>query len=563
MPKLIGKTVATEKKPTTIDEFYFWTKPEIILHPFDVIEVNHLNQSSTFGVVEEISHFTDAASAMSNFISSDFGDVQLNENTMRISMNYVKAKVVWNDKGIDTPVFSDQQVYLATREEVELALGLKDIKNPITCGYLEMYEDAGDKEKITLPVNINSDFLIGPEGAHLNISGISGLAAKTSYAMFLLKSIQDHFMNRQVAEYDREDDGVAIVAFNVKGKDLLAIDEPNSFDGKVKVKEATKKLYEQLGLSASPFHNVTYLYPASSVRVNNSYVDKELYEKQVRQQKAFNYKFDYEKDKGNIDLLFANVDDSNQTMESIVNFILTNQGGFGAVTEWNRFLDKVSEMCNGGSSNKEIMVQSWRKFARIAKKAISGNCLFDNVNEEEHDVRIADKIKDIKANDVYVIDIAKLNSDMQSFVFGDTIQEIMNFQLDEKEPSADGRKPPSRIIIFIDELNKYASTDTPKSSPILRKILDIAERGRSLGVVLFGAEQFMSAIHNRVTGNCANYAYGRTNAIEISKSNYKYVPSVYKNMMTRLKQGDYIIQSSCLNSLLHIKFPLPVYKQFK
>ena len=72
MSKLIGKTVATEKNPTTIDEFYFWTQPEIILHPFDVIKVNHLNNSSTFGVVEEISHFTDAASAMSNFISSDF-----------------------------------------------------------------------------------------------------------------------------------------------------------------------------------------------------------------------------------------------------------------------------------------------------------------------------------------------------------------------------------------------------------------------------------------------------------------------------------------------------------
>lgn len=152
---------------------------------------------------------------------------------------------------------------------------------------------------------------------------------------------------------------------------------------------------------------------------------------------------------------------------------------------------------------------------------------------------------------------------MQSFVFGDTVQEIMNYQLAEKEPFADGSKPPSRIIIFIDELNKYASTDTPKSSPILHQILDIAERGRSLGVILFGAEQFMSAIHNRVTGNCANYAYGKTNAIEISKNNYKFVPNVYKNMMTRLRQGDYIIQSSCLNSLLHIKFPLPLYKQFK
>lgn len=38
---------------------------------------------------------------------------------------------------------------------------------------------------------MDSRFLIGPEGAHLNISGISGLAAKTSYAMFLLKAIQD------------------------------------------------------------------------------------------------------------------------------------------------------------------------------------------------------------------------------------------------------------------------------------------------------------------------------------------------------------------------------------
>ena len=51
---------------------------------------------------------------------------------------------------------------------------------------------------------------------------------------------------------------------------------------------------------------------------------------------------------------------------------------------------------------------------------------------------------------------------------------------------------------LIDELNKYASTDTPKSSPILHQILDIAERGCSLGIILFSAEQFRSAIHNRV-----------------------------------------------------------------
>lgn len=59
-----------------------------------------------------------------------------------------------------------------------------------------MYEGTKGCEKVTLPVNLNSKFIIGPEGAHLNISGISGLASKTSYAMFLMKAIQDSYLSK-------------------------------------------------------------------------------------------------------------------------------------------------------------------------------------------------------------------------------------------------------------------------------------------------------------------------------------------------------------------------------
>ena len=565
MPESIGKVIATEKVPTTIDTFYFWTQPEMILHPFDVVKVGHLNNSTTFGVVEEISHITDSASFLSSFISNDFGDAEIEDTTFRIGMNCVKAKVVGNTKHIDSPVLSNTKVYLASREEVEKALGLDNIKNPVCCGFLEMYEDAG--EKITLPVNINSDFLIGPEGAHLNISGISGLAAKTSYAMFLLKSIQDKYIKQAEEQAENEyDDGVAFVVFNVKGKDLLAIDEMNDFENKDDKRKAVLKEYEDLGLTTKPFQNVTYLYPASNNNTKNSYVDKDLFSKQKSKNKAFEYKFDFEKDKQNLDLMFANIDDPNQTMDAIINYIVSGQGKFGNITEWNRFIEVVEEMGKAGSvsKDKEIPVMSWRKFARMIKKSISRNCLFGAVHEDDNEVRIADKIQKIKANDVYVIDMAKLDSNMQAFVFGNTVREIMDYQLGEKpDVFEDGRKPPSRIIIFIDELNKYASTETPKNSPIIRQILDIAERGRSLGVVLFGAEQFMSAIHTRVTGNCAAFAYGRTNAIEVSKTNYKYIPKVYQSMMTRLKPGEYIVQSFSFNSLLHIKFPLPIYRQFK
>jgi len=156
-----------------------------------------------------------------------------------------------------------------------------------------------------------------------------------------------------------------------------------------------------------------------------------------------------------------------------------------------------------------------------------------------------------------------LDEDIQAFVFGDVIRSIYDLKLGQEGSDRDENDIPSKIVIFVDELNKYASTDVPKDSPVLRQIRDITERGRSLGIILFSAEQFKSAIHDRVKGNCATHAYGRTNAIEISKNDYKFIPPVYKNMMTRLKQGEYIIQNPVLRSLLNIKFPNPAYRQFK
>jgi DNA helicase HerA-like ATPase len=150
---------------------------------------------------------------------------------------------------------------------------------------------------------------------------------------------------------------------------------------------------------------------------------------------------------------------------------------------------------------------------------------------------------------------------MQGFVFGDVIRNVINLKLGQ--PQREEESIPKKIIIFVDELNKYASSDVPKNSPILQQLIDIAERGRSLGIVLFSAEQFRSVINDRVTGNCSTHAYGRTNAIEISKKDYKFIPKTYINMMTRLKQGEYIIQNPIFRSVLKINFPNPVYKQYK
>lgn len=565
---IIGRVVATEKHPTTIDDFTFWTDPELILNPFDIVKVQHVNNSFSYGVIEDIAHITDAASFLTNFISSDFGDVTAEENTLRVGMNYVTAKVVCNTENIYIPLQSNAKVMLTTAEEINYALGLNDIRNPLVCGYLEMYEGTKGCEKVTLPVNLNSKFIIGPEGAHLNISGISGLASKTSYAMFLLKAIQDSYMQKNPKSED--EDSVAFVLFNVKGKDLLAIDQLNDFSDERNPEQARKDTfakYEKLGLPAEPFKNVHYYYPYSIPKTRhwNTYMTPEEVEDNIKKKKAKKYKYIYKYDKDNLDLMFANIDDSTQTMESIISYIMSGQGKFNQVSDWQGFLDAVKEKCSSETSgkDKEIPVASWRKFYRIINKSITDNKIFArDIREEEGETRIGDALKYIKKNEVHVIDIAKLSEDKQAYVFGDAIRTIYDLQLGQYA-GEEGVDPPSRVVIFIDELNKYASKETPKNSPILRQVLDVAERGRSLGVVLFAAEQFRSAIHDRVTGNCSTHAYGRTNSIEVTKSDYKSIPSVYKTMMTRLKQGEYIIQNPIFRSLLNIKFPKPIYKQFK
>jgi len=559
MGKVIGKVLATEKNPSTMEEFYFWTKPKMILNPFDVVKVAHIKSSTTYGVVEEISHITDTANFLSDYISNDFGDVSVAPITHRIGMNYVKARIVGNSQGIYIPVLNGKEVCLADKDEISEALGLATIKHPVPCGYIEMYQGADETDRVKLKVNVDSRYLIGPEGAHLNISGISGLAAKTSYAMFLMKGIQDKCLN---AAEDEEDEDVAFVIFNVKGCDLLAIDEPNEFTSEAE-KEETLKAYQDLGMTTTPFKNVHYYYPYSTRNSWNTYLDPEAAEHNIKRGNAHMYKYEYKMDKENLDLMFASLDDPTQTMDSILSYIISNRGNFGGLEDWQEFLDEVHKCGEAGNcGDKEITVQSWRKFERIVKKSIYRNGMFGNIKDGRRETRISEALRTIRKNEVHVIDIAKLNDDMQCYVFGDAVRAIYDLQLGQYNAD-DDYTPPSKIVVFIDELNKYAASDAPKTSPILRQVLDIAERGRSLGVVLFAAEQFKSAIHARVTGNCSSFAYGRTNAIEIAKNDYKFIPSVYKSMMARLEQGEYIIQNPVFRSLINVKFPKPIYKQFK
>ena len=211
--KLIGKVSATEKNPSSCDEFQFWLADDTILSPFDIVLVkNQTDDSITYGVVQDIFHITDGTGHISNYVSSDFGNLEIKPLTKRLSLSYAKVTVVHNTKENYMPVFEGSPVYTADKDDIQVALGLDSIdeKTAIPAGLMKI----GNNDSV--PIKYNGDFLIGPEGAHMNISGISGLATKTSYVMFLLKAIQEKCGK-----------DVAIIVMNVKGDDLLHVHQPN------------------------------------------------------------------------------------------------------------------------------------------------------------------------------------------------------------------------------------------------------------------------------------------------------------------------------------------------
>ena len=103
--------------------------------------------------------------------------------------------------------------------------------------------------------------------------------------------------------------------------------------------------------------------------------------------------------------------------------------------------------------------------------------------------------------------LTPLHDFAQRFVVGTLLAQT--FQAKEG-----GTRDPIELVV-LDELNKYAPREG--WSPIKEVLLDIAERGRSLGVILIGAQQQASLVASEVTQNAAVRISGRLDPAEAER----------------------------------------------
>jgi len=548
----IGRASATEREPNTADRFSFWIRPSARLNPFDIVAAEHLEGSHTYGLVTNIRHVTDAAGHLSNFISNDFGELVEEPNTPRQGANVADVSVLSNDKEIYMPVQSEARVRFAGEAGIHNALGIDSMAEKeqregrtvrIPAGLIQM---SNGSEAVAY---LDVDYVLGPEAGHVNISGISGLATKTSYITFLIQSI----LQTVSAE------NIAVILLNVKYDDLLHIHEERTLT------EDEKSLWEKMGLRSGPWQDdrVHYLLPwgkqTQTTGRPNSFGES------IPPHRT--YAYDLKTTAPKLDLLLSHVPDPWDTLGALIGEVSqglqSNEPTWREIKTWQDLLSKPPLSENGTpKSFKNIAVSSVGRFLRLLRRAVQTRQSGVFVPQlSTRMTTIEAGIGEIKGGHTYVVDIARLTDVEQTLVFGDVLRTVYALYSGETGLATEDDLP-EKVIIFVDELNKYApSRGEAANSPIVEQVLDIAERGRSFGIILFSAQQFLSAVHPRVTGNAATKVLGRTDSAEVNEGNYRFLDKDIKMHLTRLDKGELILSHPIYRQPVKIRFPRPPFQQ--
>ena len=541
-PLPVGRVVATEMKPATPHQFHFWTARETTIGIGAIVRVEDPvdPERVVFGVVTDAFAYSDLATPLHDVVSADGDPARAAvAPTVRQEIRLWTAAVLRQfpeDPLQPVPlgqvlVASDADVAQALRMDAYLG-GAQPTGIPVG-----LYTSGG----LEAPVYLDSDFLLGPEAAHLNISGISGLATKTSAVEFLLSSIFQHFP----AHRGR----VAAVCFNVKGPDLCFLDRAGE------LQDEDRRRYERLGVAPEPFRRVRYYAPfkPDGVNLNTLRTHPDLVGDVEPLVWGLREALDFAE-------VLLNKDDIDAKADALIDFLKDRVVGqdfddnyagqhrvetFADLDAFFRAVLRGVEDSDRGDTWRTHHVATIRK-VRNRLSNISTRCK----GLVTDDGAVGDlPWGAFEDKSVYVIDVANVDPLGQDLVFARVVSKLRE-RLEHRNLGVDV------VVVFVDELNKYASGDGPETH-VKRMLLDISERGRYLGLALFGAEQFRSQVHRRVVGNAGTQVFGRMDADELATPGYQVLSPATKIKLATLPVGELMVRHPHFTQPIFVRFPRP------
>jgi DNA helicase HerA-like ATPase len=547
----VGRVVATERRPNTPHEFHFLARVDAPVGIGAIVRVDaaDLNAEtamrSVYGAVVEGFRYADSAAVgqplpgYADLVTEPVGDGAARADAQHPEVRLYTAQVLRHVPEEPLQPVPLGNVFLAAADEVAIALRM------------ESYTRGEDNSAIPIgayraanfiaPVSLDADFLLGPEAAHLNISGVSGLATKTSAIEFILQSAFTHFPKKKGS--------IAAVCFNVKGPDLLFIDKPGP------LAESDRALYEALEIPPEPFANVEYFAPynARGLQLNTLRTHPDVADSVRPLTWGLGEVLQF------ADVLL-NKDDLDAKADALIDFIRERVVGktfeekgfsrvhvvqsFADLDAWFRDVLKKLEDGHGDTwrTHHAATVRKVRNRLSNLSTRCAGLVTDDGVISDLPFGSFTDRT-------VYVVDIARVEEDAQDLVFARVVSELRE-HLERRELGVD------HVIVFVDELNKYAPIDGAETY-VRKMLLDISERGRYLGLVLFAAQQFRSQVQRRVVGNAGTAVYGRMDPDELATAGYQTLSPAIKARLATLDKGQLMVRHPHFSQPVFVRFPRP------
>ncbi|MEZ4297061.1 MAG: ATP-binding protein [Polyangiaceae bacterium] len=472
--------------------------------------------------------------------------------------------------------------------EREAALFIDQMVNPLPIGV----DQSGE------PVLADFSFINGEKGGHVSISGVSGVATKTSYALFLLYMLFETEEGRRLL--GPHGPGTHALVFNVKGEDLLHIDRPNSkFDERDRTRGriqsaasdsetpaaggSARAEWRALGVSEPGGFNSVALYAPRAAGSREGAVATDVTSRSSKDVIAFGWPpRDFIRE-GLLKYCFVEDEDSRTQVPFIEQRVRLQLMRWAYPLEYepgavvlcdppdttsqvpSRILAEVRDPRPAGAGHPvrtfdDLLELLDRKISpdtptydpRWTANAAAGTCqaflrrLYAQSTRLGH--LITTGVEPVRlAKSVTVVDIHSLHDAAQRFVVGALLSRIF------EEKQGKGREPLRFIVL--DELNKYAPRQG--TSPIKEVLVDIAARGRSLGVLLIGAQQSAADVDGNITRNAALKIVGRLDAGEAS--DYKFLSSELRERAARFLPGTMVVDQPLIPAPLPLRFPFPAF----
>lgn len=537
----VGRVLGSD--PAHPLEFWVGVDEENYLQLDDIIAVstyipNDDEPVTVYGIVDEV---------RSRFEGDRFdSDVfRVAEGILPIGIsNAAHVRVTRNAREIYVAPKPGDLAYRAVGEALAKALYFDGMRHTFKMGLSRQ----GD------PLLGNLDFLDGTRGAHMNISGISGVATKTTYAVFLLHSL----FNSDAL--DRLGPNSRAIIFNVKGEDLLHLDKEN-VEVQDPLDEDTNKKYQALNLPMSPFRDVAFWAPVYD-GVGPPVPDVASRDK--NEVTAFFWSIRRFCEEELLPFLFAEADRETGQLQFAItvatNYLkrLTRQSTAPKGAGWIRidqtritsledlidFIDERSaDIFDERTRIATATVHAFIRRLRAAGRA--ADCLVrktDSTEEEDEHLLTWDN------KQVNVIHVGGLHDTAMRFVVGVTLKRLMEAKQNRRDPV---------VFVVLDELNKYAPRE--RWSPIKEIVLDIAERGRSLGLILIGAQQTASEVERRVVANASFRVVGRLDVSEAQRTEYGFLSGPARDRASILKPGSMFVLQPEIPVPLLVEFPKPAW----